>query len=66
MLVVKEFKVELRPVKLGLRTQTEVEVVEGLKEGEQIIIGPFTLIKSLKDGTLVRTEVVEQPVRGDE
>jgi HlyD family secretion protein len=66
VLVVKEFKVELRPVKLGLRTQTEVEVVEGLKEGEQIVVGPFTLIKSLKDGTLVRTEVVEQPVRGDE
>jgi HlyD family secretion protein len=66
VLVVKEFKVQVRPVKLGLRTQTEAEIVEGLQEGEEIVVGPFTLIKSLKDGAAVRTEVVEQPVRGDE
>lgn len=57
LLVVEDFKVKLRPVKLGLRTQTEVEVVEGLKEGDLVVVSPFTLINSLKEGDAVRTEV---------
>lgn len=63
VLVVEDFKVKLRPVKLGLRTQTEVEVLEGLKEGEELVVGPFTLINSLADQSPVRTEQVagDQP-----
>ncbi|HYF94622.1 MAG TPA: efflux RND transporter periplasmic adaptor subunit [Symbiobacteriaceae bacterium] len=66
VLVVTGGKVEVRPVKLGLRTQTTVEVVEGLKEGDQVIVAPFTLIKNLKDGDAVRFEVVPADDRGDE
>lgn len=57
VLVVEDFKVKLRPVKLGLRTQTEVEVVEGLNEGETIVVGPFTLVNQLEDGSAVRIEM---------
>lgn len=60
VLVVEDFKVKLRPVKLGLRTQTEVEVLEGLAEGDVIVISPFTLINSLADGDPVRVERVEE------
>jgi len=63
VLVVKDFKVEVRPVKLGLRTQTEVEITEGLKEGEQVIVSPFTLISSFKGGEAVRVEVTQPAAR---
>ena len=66
VLVVANNKVEVREVKLGLRTQTQVEITGGLKEGEEVIVGPFTLIKNLADGAVVRTEVVEAQDRGDE
>lgn len=59
VLVVEEFKVKLRPVTIGLRTQTEVEILDGLQEGEQVIVSPFTLVNSLKDGDAVRTEKAE-------
>ncbi len=65
VLVVKDFQVELRPVRLGLRTQTEVEIVEGLQPGEQVIVSPFTLIRTLEDGARVRVEVTEPRGRGD-
>ncbi|MDB4894207.1 MAG: hypothetical protein JWN15_469 [Firmicutes bacterium] len=63
VLVVKANKVLLRPVKLGLRTQTHAEITAGLNEGEQVIISPFTLIRSLKDGTMVRVEAGDQPAK---
>jgi HlyD family secretion protein len=66
VLVVANNKVEVREVKLGLRTQTQVEITGGLKEGEAVIVSPFTLIKNLADGAVVRTEVVEAQDRGDE
>jgi HlyD family secretion protein len=63
-LVVNDFKVELRPVKLGLRTQTQVEVTEGLQAGDQVVVAPFSLIKSFKGGEAVRAEVVPVENRG--
>ncbi|HYG57756.1 MAG TPA: efflux RND transporter periplasmic adaptor subunit [Symbiobacteriaceae bacterium] len=66
VLVVREHRVVETPVKLGLRTQTEAEVLDGLKAGDEVIIAPFTLIKTLKHDTPVNAEVVPPPVRGDE
>lgn len=60
VLVVEEFTVRVRPVSVGLRTETEVEITEGVREGEQIIVSPFTLINSLKDGDPVRVESVQE------
>jgi len=43
-----------RRVKTGISSDTDVEVIDGLKEGEEIIEGPYrTLSKELKDGDLV-------------
>lgn len=64
VLVVNEYRVQFRQVKLGLRTQTRVEITEGLADGDQVVVAPFTLIQSLKDGDPVRTEAV--PQRGDD
>lgn len=60
VLVVEDFTVKVQPVKLGLRTQTEVEILQGLKEGDQVMVGPFTLITTLKNGDPVRTSPSEE------
>lgn len=48
-------KVEMRKVKTGIADFEQVEVLEGVKEGEKIVTGPFTAItKTLNDGDEVR------------
>lgn len=41
--LVREGRVEARPVRLGLRTLDAAEIVEGLGEGEQVLIGAAPL-----------------------
>lgn len=59
VLVARDFKVELREVKLGLRTQTQVQILEGLKEGEKVVASPFTFVRSAKDGEAIRIDPAE-------
>jgi HlyD family secretion protein len=49
-----EKKVHARRVKTGISSDTDIEIIEGLSEGDEIIEGPYrTLAKDLKDGDLV-------------
>ena len=41
--LVREGRVEARPVRLGLRTLDAAEVLEGLSEGEQVLVGAAPL-----------------------
>jgi HlyD family secretion protein len=51
----KEGKVEMRTVKTGIQDINNIEVLNGLKEGEQIITAPYNAItKTLKTGTKVK------------
>ena len=44
-------KAHMRRVKTGIASDTDIEIIDGLKEGEQIVEGPYrTLAKELKDG----------------
>ncbi len=55
--VYKDGKAEFRPVKKGIMGEMEIEIVEGLKEGEEIIVGPFKVLRTLQDGDpVVKTE----------
>ncbi|HYG66521.1 MAG TPA: efflux RND transporter periplasmic adaptor subunit [Anaeromyxobacteraceae bacterium] len=43
-----------RPVETGLASDTELEIVSGLKEGEKVIEGPYRILsRELKDGASV-------------
>jgi len=47
-------KVQMRRVVTGIASDTNIEVLEGLKEGEHIVEGPYrTLAKDLKDGDII-------------
>ncbi len=49
-----ESKAHVRRVRTGISSDTDIEVLEGLADGEKIVEGPYrTLAKELKDGDAV-------------
>jgi HlyD family secretion protein len=56
--VVDGRKSSFRPVKTGILGETEVEVLEGLQEGEEIVSGSYKTLRTLKDGAVLK---IEQP-----
>ena len=44
----------LGAVKVGIAGDEYFEVLDGLKEGETIVAGPYQAIRDLKDGARVR------------
>ncbi len=50
-------KAKLRVVKTGIQDYTNIEIVEGLKKGEEVITGPYTTVsKELSSNDKVRIE----------
>ena len=50
----KDNKVKKVKVKTGIQDLNNIEILEGLKDGDEIITGPYTIVsKTLKDGNLV-------------
>jgi multidrug efflux pump subunit AcrA (membrane-fusion protein) len=57
-------KIEVRPVVIGIETDTDAEVVSGLQEGEMVVVSDRS---SLKPGEKVRPKAIEMvPYRGQE
>lgn len=54
--VVEGKKVKFVPVKTGLLGDLTVEITSGLKEGDQVVTGPFRVLRELKDGKDVKVE----------
>ena len=52
--VVLNGKATFRPVRVGIAGDEYFEVLDGLREGEQIVAGPYQAIRDLKDATPVR------------
>jgi HlyD family secretion protein len=48
---------KLRVVKTGIQDDANIEILSGLKEGDEIITGPYTLVsKTLKSGDKIEVE----------
>lgn len=63
--VAKDGKAEMKEVKTGISDFENIEIVSGLKEGDQIISGPYIAVsKNLKVGDLV--EKKKEEVKKDE
>jgi len=58
--VVDAGKAKLRAVKSGISDETSVAVVEGLKDGETVITGPYRSLRDLKQGDAVREKKAEE------
>jgi HlyD family secretion protein len=51
----KDGKVKRTVVKTGIQDMNYIEVTNGLNEGDEVVIGPYTAIsKTLKDGSKVK------------
>ena len=52
-------------MKSGISDETSVAVLEGLKEGETVVTGPYRGLRDLKDGDAVK-EKKAQDAKKDE
>ena len=58
--VVNAGQAAFRPVKTGIIGETDIEVVDGLKEGDEIVTGAYKTLRTLKDEARVKPEVKEK------
>ena len=54
--VLKEGFAKFVPVQIGIAGQDDFELLEGLSEGQDVITGPFRILRELKDGAQVERE----------
>jgi HlyD family secretion protein len=54
--VVRDGRALFTPMKIGIAGERHFEVLEGAQEGDEIIIGPFEVIRTLVDGERVKIE----------
>lgn len=60
--VVKDDKAEMRVVHTGIASRTDVEILDGISEGETIVDGPYrTLARELQDGQSVKLQPKDGP-----
>jgi len=51
---VADGKVKFAPIKTGLTGELDIEVENGLKDGETVISGPFKTLRTIKEGDKVK------------
>jgi len=51
---VKDGKAKLTPVKTGISSDVDTEILDGVSEGDSVITGPYKVLSKLKDGAKVR------------
>jgi HlyD family secretion protein len=54
--VVRDGKAVFEPVKTGIAGEKFFEVTSGLKDGDQVIVGPISSVRTLADGAAVKVE----------
>jgi HlyD family secretion protein len=63
--VMADGEAHIRAVETGLASDSEIEIVSGLKAGEKVIEGPYKILsRELSDGKKVKEEEPKKP--GDE
>jgi HlyD family secretion protein len=54
--VVDGEKAKFKPVKTGIMGETDIEITEGLGEGQMIVTGSYRTLRGLKDEARIKTE----------
>jgi HlyD family secretion protein len=47
------------PVSTGITGATDIEVLSGLTEGQEIVTGPYKILRGLKDGALLKRDTAK-------
>ena len=56
LFVVRNGTVKFEKVTTGLSGDSQIEIVSGAREGEQIVTGPFRALREIKDGSKVKEQ----------
>jgi HlyD family secretion protein len=62
--VVRNDKADFVPVKTGIAGEKYFEVLSGLKDGDKVIVGPFSSVRELADGADVKIEAAKKSPAG--
>jgi HlyD family secretion protein len=54
--VIRDGKAAFLPVKTGIAGEKFFEVLSGVKDGDEVIVGPFNSVRDLKDGDPVKLQ----------
>src|SRR5246500_5301276 len=54
--VIRNKKAQFVPVQTGITGTTDIEVLSGLKEGDEIVTGSYKVLRTVKPGTSVRID----------
>jgi HlyD family secretion protein len=54
-----KLRVRFVPVATGITGTTDIEAVSGLKEGDEIVIGPYKTLRGLKNNALVKRDTLK-------
>jgi HlyD family secretion protein len=52
----KKIRAIFTPLTTGITGATDIEVLSGLKEGDEIVIGRYKILRTLKSGTPVKVD----------
>jgi len=54
--VVEDSRVKFTPVQKGIMGELRIEITSGLEEGQEVVIGPYSALRQLKDDMLIKAE----------
>jgi len=54
--LVRDGRSEFLPIKMGIAGDKYFEVVNGLKNGDQVITGPYNSVRTMADGDMVKVD----------
>jgi HlyD family secretion protein len=54
--LVRDGRAEFLPIKMGIAGDKYFEVLNGLKNGDQVITGPYNSVRNMADGDLVKVD----------
>ena len=56
MFVIVKEKAEFRKVETGITGATDIEVLSGVQQGDQIVIGSYQAIRTMRPGAKVKVD----------
>jgi HlyD family secretion protein len=64
--IVKDGKAKLVEIKTGISDGRSAEILDGLKQGQAVIVGPYKVLRTLNDGDEVKTKKEEPQWQKDQ
>ncbi len=58
--IVENSRVKFIPVEKGIMGEMMIEIISGLEEEQEIVVGPYSALRQLKDDTLIKQEEKEE------